>query len=92
LPRASVPLIPIKLLSFHASIEKKYGFPFAAAVHSGSVLNLVEVFKDLEIGLLNLASSLPLMRFIGAYPIFEHPLTELLIAECLWVVLPKGVY
>lgn len=31
------------------------------------------------------------MRLIGAYPILQHPVPQLLVAVRLWVVLPVGI-
>ena len=46
----------------------------------------------MEISLLNLAPPLPFMRFVGTDSVFEHPITELLIAESLRIMLPVRIY
>jgi len=61
-------------------------------INGRSVLNLVQIFKYLEIRLLNLTSPRLLVRFIRANTILQHSLPQFLIAKSLWVLLPEGVY
>ena len=79
------------LTPLHTCVEEVYGLPLVGLAHRGPVLYPVQALEDLEIGLLNLAPPIFLMRLIGAYPILQHPVPQLLVAVSLRVVLPIGI-
>jgi hypothetical protein len=79
------------LSRLHTTIQEVYGLPLVSLTHRGPVLYPVQALEDLEIGLLDLAPPILLVRLMGTYPILKHPVPQLLVAVRLRVVLPIGI-
>jgi len=81
----------VGLPRLHTTVQEVYGLPLVGLTHRGPVLYPVEALEDLKIGLLDLAPPVLLVGLIGAYPILQHSVPQLLVAVRLRVVLPIGI-